>query len=185
MAAKFDTTSFIGALKNGGARTNLMWCKTAASGISGLDTAFPFLCKASNIPGSTITALEVPYFGRNVKIAGESREFAPLTTIVVNDEDLKIYKGMYSWFEKFNGAKTNKAASGLFGTRSSYTCTVSLEMYKKDGSLDQKWDFYNAWPSNVSAIDLNWDSVNTIQEFTIDWQYDYYLHGQAKIDNTV
>ena len=71
MAAKFDTTSFIGALKNGGARTNLMWCKTAASGISGLDTAFPFLCKASNIPGSTITALEVPYFGRNVKIAGD------------------------------------------------------------------------------------------------------------------
>ena len=49
---------------------------------------------------------------------------------------------------------------------------------------DVKWDFYNAWPSNVSAIDLNWDSVNTIQEFTIDWQYDYYLHGQAKIDNT-
>ena len=54
-------------------------------------------------------------------------------------------------------------------------------MYKKDGSVDQKWDFYNDWPSNVSAIDLNWDSVNTIQEFTIDWQYDYYLHDKAKI----
>ena len=89
---------------------------------------------------------------------------------------------MYTWFEKFNGAKSNKATTGLFATRSAYTCTVSLEMYKKDGKLDQKWDFHNAWPSNVSAIDLNWDSVNTIQEFTIDWQYDYYLHAQAKID---
>ena len=91
---------------------------------------------------------------------------------------------MYSWFEKFNGAVSNKATTNLFSSRASYTTTVSLEMYKKDGSVDQKWDFYNAWPSNVSAIDLNWDSVNTIQEFTIDWQYDYYLHGQAKIDNT-
>ena len=39
----------------------------------------------------------------------------------------------------------------------------------------------NCWPANMSSIDLNWDSVNTIQEFTVDWQYDYYYHGQANI----
>ena len=54
-------------------------------------------------------------------------------------------------------------------------------MYKKDGTKDQDWVFVNCWPSNMSSIDLNWDSVNTIQEFTVDWQYDYYYHGQANI----
>jgi len=180
--ATFDVATFTKALKGGRARTNLMWANIlgAPTSFTGA-TDFPYMCKASNIPGSTITAIEVPYFGRNVKVAGESREFAPLTTTVVNDENMKIYKGMIKWCETFNASRHNSATKALFANRAAYTATVKLEMYKKDGSADQQWFFYNCWPSNMSAIDLNWDSVNTIQEFTIDWQYDYYLHDGAKI----
>ena len=178
----FNVVDFTTAIRSGGARTNLMWAKIT-SPTTGMDNIFSYLCKASNIPGSTITPIEVPYFGRNVKVAGESREFAPLTTTVVNDEDAAIYKAMVKWFEKFNQAKGNVAEASLFNSRANYTATITLEMYKKEGGSnpDQDWVFHNAWPSNMSAIDLNWDSVNTIQEFTIDWQYDYYLHGQASI----
>ena len=123
----------------------------------------------------------MPYFGRNVKVAGESREFAPLTTTVVNDEGQEILLKMNKWMSDLNGADTNVSKGGLFASRTSYTCDIELEMYKKDGTKDQNWNFINCWPSNISAIDLNWDSVNTIQEFTIDWQYDYYYHTQAKI----
>ena len=57
----------------------------------------------------------------------------------------------------------------------------TLKTYKKDGVVDQTWKFIGAWPSNVSAIDLSWDSGNTIQEFTVDWQYDYYTHAEANV----
>ncbi len=178
--ADFNVNTFTSKLKGGGARTNLMWVKMSNSTYAGLGD-WTYLCKASNIPASTITAIEVPYFGRNVKVAGESREFAPLTTTVVNDEGHAIYKGMTTWMADLNSPEGNKTKSGLFASRSSYCCDIELEMYKKDGAKDQNWNFINCWPSNISAIDLNWDSVNTIQEFTIDWQYDYYYHDQAKI----
>jgi hypothetical protein len=181
MASKFNVDAFTSALEHGGARTNLM-SVSMDSPSGGIKKAnFTFMCKASNIPGSTLTPIEVPYFGRNVKLAGESREFAPLTTTVVNDEGREIYVGMVAWMKDLNDPKLNKTKKGLFGSRISYCTDIQLKMYKKDGDTDQSWDFINCWPSNMSAIDLNWDSVNTIQEFTIDWQYDYYLHSQAKI----
>ena len=180
--ADFNVTAFTKSMSGGGARTNLMMCKVEGKPVTNLSSgAFSYMCKAANVPGSTLTAIEVPYFGRNVKVAGESREFAPLTTTVVNDESMDIYKVMVEWFESFSGAQSNKATKDLFKTRSDYTATITLDMYKKDGEKDQEWKFLNCWPSNMSAIDLSWDTVNTIQEFTIDWQYDYYLHKEAKI----
>ena len=179
--ADFNVDSFTSALKGGGARTNLMWAKMTNSTYLTNGGDFTYMCKATNIPASTITAIDVPYFGRNVKVAGESREFAPLTTTVVNDEGHVILAAMTAWMEDLNGATTNATKKNLFASRTSYTCDIELEMYKKDGTKDQNWNFINCWPSNISAIDLNWDSVNTIQEFTIDWQYDYYYHTQAKI----
>ena len=173
-------------LKDGGARPNLFEVQITKVGTGALTAAlqgkpFTFLCKAAAIPAQTIATIEVPYFGRNVKVAGESREFAPLTTTVVNDEDLGIYKNFVGWFEKFNAAQSNKATKALYSARAKYTTTVTLQMFKKDGDVDQEWTFKGAWPSNMSAIDLNWDTVNTIQEFTVDWQYDYYLHAKANI----
>jgi hypothetical protein len=176
----FNVNTFTSKLKGGGARTNLMWCTMTNNTYGGLKK-WQYMCKASQIPASTITAIEVPYFGRMVKVAGESREFGPLTTTVVQDEGYEIYGGMVAWLEDLNGAATNTTKTNLFSSRSSYTADITLEMYKKDGTSDQKWKFINCWPSNMSAIDLNWDTVNTIQEFTIDWQYDYYLHDQANI----
>ena len=179
--ADFNVNTFTSKLKGGGARTNLMWCTmTAPQVIAGMSN-LTYLCKASQIPASTITAVEVPYFGRNVKVAGESREFSPMTTTVVQDEGYAIYNGLVDWMSKMNGAMSNKSQSGLFANRGAYTTQITLSMYKKDGTKDQDWVFVNCWPSNMSSIDLNWDSVNTIQEFTVDWQYDYYYHGQANI----
>ena len=181
--ADLNVNAFISKLTGGGARTNLMRCAIGKGDAtqSFASSSFSYMCKASNIPGSTLTPIEVPYFGRNVKVAGESREFAPLTTTVVNDEDLGIYKNFVGWFEKFNAAQSNKATKALYSARAKYTTTVTLQMFKKDGDVDQEWTFKGAWPSNMSAIDLNWDTVNTIQEFTVDWQYDYYLHAKANI----
>ena len=179
--ATFAVDTFTSKLKGGGARTNLMWVKMTNMSYSANFKNWTYLCKASQIPASTITAIDVAYFGRNVKVAGESREFTPLTTTVVNDEGYEIYKGMTKWMNDLNGDASNTTKAGLFASRASYCSDISLQMYKKDGNEDQEWKFINCWPSNVSAIDLNWDSVNTIQEFTIDWQYDYYYHPEAGI----
>lgn len=179
----FRISTFTSKLVGGGARTNLMEMSLGSVPGGGSTADWVYMCKASQIPPSTITPIEVPYFGRNVKVAGESREFPALSTTVVNDEGHKLKAALEIWMATFNGHMDNKAEAGRFSSRPNYTRQMTLTMFKKDGSKDQEWKFQGCWPSNISAIDLNWDSGNQIQEFTVDWQYDYYTHAQAGTTN--
>jgi len=179
----FRISNFTSKLVGGGARTNLMEMELPNVPGGGSVTEWKFMCKASQIPPSTITPIEVPYFGRNVKVAGESREFPALSTTVVNDEGHKLKAALEIWMATFNGHTSNKAEANRFSSRNNYTVQLILKMFRKDGAEDQVWKFEGCWPSNISAIDLNWDSGNQIQEFTVDWQYDYYTHAQAGTTN--
>ena len=37
-----------------------------------------------------------------------------------------------------------------------------------------RYNLVGAWPSAVSAIDLAWDSNDTLETFDITWQYQYW-----------
>jgi tetrahydromethanopterin S-methyltransferase subunit B len=37
-----------------------------------------------------------------------------------------------------------------------------------------KYKFYDIFPTNVSAIDLSYDSSDTIEEFTVEFQVQYW-----------
>ena len=171
--ADFRISTFTSKLIGGGARTNLMEMTLGTVPGGGATSDWKYLCKGAQIPPSMLTPIEVPYFGRNIKVAGESREFPALSTTVVNDEGHTLKAALEKWMVLLNGH--------IFSSRSKYTTQMTLKMFKKDGEKDQEWKIIGAWPSNISAIDLSWDSGNTIQEFTVDWQYDYYTHEQANI----
>ena len=36
------------------------------------------------------------------------------------------------------------------------------------------YDFYGIFPTNISAIDLSYDTADTIEEFTVEFQVDYW-----------
>ena len=178
--ANFSIDQFTSQLSGGGARTNLFQLALTRTNL----TDFQYMCKATQVPASTIGMIEVPYFGRNIKIAGDSREFTQLTTTVVNDEGMVLKRELETWMQDFNHASDNTAKTGYLGNRSSYTETLTLTSFKKDGAEDQTWEFKGCWPSNISAIDLNWDTIDTLQEIVVDWQYDYFTHAQAGITSS-
>ena len=57
------------------------------------DAKLPFMAQAAQIPASTVGTIEVPYFGRKIKIAGD-RTFAEWTVTIINDEDFLIRNAM-------------------------------------------------------------------------------------------
>ena len=187
--AGFNISTFQTKLAGGGARPNLFLVRLTAypaavvAGSRPASSDFSFMCKAvSGLPSSTIGTIDVPYFGRLVRYAGD-REFAEITTTVINDEDYKIRNMTDNWMNGINGASSNKPRTGVSAASSTFTATMEIDTFKKSGVLDQTYSFKNCWPSNVSTIDLNWDSVNTIQEFTITWQYNYFEHDNSFISS--
>ena len=60
-----------------------------------------------------------------------------------------------------------KSASDLGATDSTATAGTGLVPA-------YTYDFFGIFPTNISAIDLSYDTADTIEEFTVEFQVDYW-----------
>src|SRR6056300_1964549 len=128
----FNVNEFAGALKSGGARPSLFQVQIT-NPINGVaDAQVPFLCKAAQIPEATLSAIEVPYYGRNIKLAG-TRTFAEWSPTIINDEDFAIRNAMEQWSNAINSFQGN--ISDVASSPSLYKANAQVTQYGKDGSI--------------------------------------------------
>ena len=167
----FNVNDFAGALKGGGARSSLFQVQIT-NPINGVaDSQVSFMVKAAQIPASTLGTVEVPYFGRQIKLAG-NRTYAEWAPTIINDEDFAIRNAMEQWSHSINSAQGNLNTAG--GTAPSlYKANAQVTQFGKDGSILRVYNFVGLYPSEVGAIDLAWDNEG-IQEYGVTFQYDYW-----------
>jgi hypothetical protein len=95
---------FKSKLVGGGARPNMFKATVNFPGFAGGEVELTsFLIKAAALPASTIGAINVPFRGRQVIIAGD-RTFEPWTITVINDTDFKVRNAFERWM---NGNKSS------------------------------------------------------------------------------
>jgi len=169
-------------LVSGGARPNLfdVVINKAPGSIAGQVMApeFKMLCKIASIPPSTMGVVEVPYFGRMVKVPG-NRTFDNISVTVINDEDFKLRNGFENWMDQMNAHVNNDSAppNSILGS-------MIVTQYGRSGLANPLggvggWVFTNMFPVNLSEIALDWGSNDTIEEFTVDFAYDYWEHAAS------
>ena len=171
------------ALNNSGARANLFDVTIAGATVAGLSPSeFNFSCKGAAIPAMAVGVVEVPYFGRMVKVPG-NKTFENWTTTVINDEGFEIRNAFEKWIAAMGTHKENVVSigGGTTGGLSSLYGSASVSQYAKAGSVLQTWSFVNIFPVNMSEIALEWGSNDAIEEFTIEFAYDYWTHGSIVV----
>ena len=177
----FNVNSFRQNMLGDGARPNLFEVQLKLNSelrgiVPGADTAaqqMTFMCKAAQIPGSTLGVVNVPYFGREVKFAG-NRTFADWTVTVINDENFRIR----NFFESYmNAINTHGSNIRLLQTPSSYVTSATVFQYAKNGTTLAAYDFFDMFPTDLSAIDLDWGSNDAIEEFTVNFTYSYWTRA--------
>lgn len=169
----FNITDFKTHMHHDGARPNLF--KVTLTG-GGNDSAFiksdvadSFVIRTSSLPGSTLGTVVVPYFGREVKFAG-NRTFADWTVTVINDEHFSLRGRLEAWMSNINAHETNKRI------KSSYAVTASVAQLSKTGAdaALRTYTFKNLFPIDLSEITLDWGDNDSIEEFTCTFAYDYW-----------
>ncbi len=167
----FNIRDFRSELRGQGARPNLFEVRVDSHFFGGQEAdKFRFMCKGASIPGGDIGVAEVAYFGRNIKLPG-NRVYAEWTTTVINDEDFLTHHGITSWMDKINQFEAND-----YVNRDSIDQRVPAEVdqYGKGGDIIHSVKMWNFWPSSISGIDLNWETNDSVEDFTVTWQYDYW-----------
>ena len=135
------------------------------------------MCKSAALPGSNLGVIEVPFRGRTVKIAGD-RTFDTWTVTFFNDKDFKLRAFFEEWANKINTHEANTSELFVPNSSTGYTADLKVKQLEKDdtttGSILRQYTLFYCFPTNVSQIDLAYDSNDQIEEFTVEWQYSYF-----------
>ena len=171
----FSITAFRSALA-GGARPNLFRFQFGAlpSGVS--LTGADVLIKAGAIPGYTLGVIEVPFRSRRIKVPGD-RTYAEWTATIVNDGDQNIRKFFDNWLKYINNP--NGAEDIRTTGDDDYRTVIEIAHMKTNGLKSRVYQLVDAFPTDVSAIDVSYDNTDAIQEFTVTFQYHYVTVGDT------
>jgi hypothetical protein len=137
------------------------------------------LCKSAALPASALGVIEVPFRGRTVKISGD-RTFDTWSPTFFNDKDLKVRSYFEQWLETMNTHNGNNAPKFRPSTDATagYMATVRVKQLEKNatekGTILRQYTLHHAFPTNVSQIDLGYDSNDQISEFSVEFQYSYW-----------
>ena len=175
-----NISDFKSKLIGGGARPNLFEVEltTLPDGVTGWDAdSFQFLCKAAALPAQNIASIDVPFRGRIFKVAGD-RTIDTWTVTVINDEDFVLRSAFENWTQQIADLSTNLGATdpsaymtnakvfqlGRGSTKASNTSAGNENVVLKE------YEFIDIFPTSVSAIDLSYDTGDTIEEYTVEFQ---------------
>ena len=170
---------FKSALIGGGARPNLFEVELTSipQGVEWSAENFRYMCKAASLPAQNIAAIDVPFRGRIFKVAGD-RTIDTWTVTIINDEGFALRNAFEEWTELIARLSNNLGATdpseymtnakvfqlGRGSTSSSKDSTGETNVVLKE------YEFIDIFPTNVSAIDVSYDTGDTIEEFTVEFQ---------------
>jgi hypothetical protein len=169
--AVLGVDDFKAKLRGGGARPNLFKATLNFPAYAGGDVELTsFLCKAAQLPSSTIDTIAVPFRGRAMQIAGDRPAFAPWSVTIINDTDFSVRNAFERWMNGINGHVTN---TGLTNP-TDYQADMFVDQLDRDGESLKRYFFRGAFPTSMSAIELSYDTVGAIEEFTVEFQVQYW-----------
>jgi hypothetical protein len=200
-------TGFKERLAGGGARPNLFEVEIPSfpAGIQNLwgtgagqeAETFKFLCKAANLPASNINPIDVPFRGRILKVAGD-RTIDPWTVTIINDEDFKLRTAFELWMNTISKLENNTGATnpdsymtnalvhqlGRGANNNRFSENNSDAINGSNITPLRTYMFHYIFPTNIGPIDLSYDSADTIEEYTVEFQVQYWSAGSSQDNNS-
>ena len=179
--ADFSISKFRSAIKSG-SRPNLFRIDvTAPTGVPSLTSIYTSLVRSAALPSATIGTIELPMNGgRRFKLGGD-RVFSEWTSTVLNDDNYTLRSSLEAWQNQM--VFTNYEVDTALGNRSAadtglYGTVLIYQLDEKGASVPNgSYRLVNCWPSDISAIDLSYDTTDAVEDFTVTWTYDYYDNG--------
>ena len=184
-------STFAAQLKQAGARASLFEVTMtgrqplAASGDAGAGAQaatsdIKFMCRATTIPGLTITPITTQYFGREIKTPGEM-EFADWSITILNDNNMRVRRMLEVWSDMINSHGDN-----IFNAKNTYTASdagawpwtgsATITQFNKTGESTQKYIMKECWPTSIDPIDMSYDNTGTLQEYGATFALNYWEH---------
>ena len=171
-------SDFVGNFQSGGYRPNLYrveFLQRPAIMQNSIKTSY--LCKSASLPPSNIGLADVNYMGRKIKIAGD-RDFPSWTTSFYEDLDMVNRQSFERWSSYISSHESNVG----YVEPLKYYADIRLHLLShENGKPFRTYTLINAFPTEIGEIDLAYDANDTIGEFSVTWEYNYWTVSDPTI----
>jgi hypothetical protein len=133
-----------------------------------------FLCRAASLPASTIETISIPYRGRPVNFAGE-RSFQPWTVSIYNDTTFNIRNALEQWQSGIQQYNTTNGRTNP----TDYQVDLSVHQLDRNGATIKSYKFTDSFPTNIGAITLDYEQQNAIEQFDVEFVYNFFTSNEG------
>lgn len=174
MAFQKSIQDFKSILQGGGVRSTmfqveLVFPPNTTADNNQITTEGTFLIKTAQLPQSNVKNIAVPFRGRQLKVTGD-RDYADWGVTVLNDTTFGLRKAFEKWSEICQNMNYVLGANTL----NEYFSNAIVRQLDRDGNQLRAYRFEGIWPTEVGAIDLSFDSSDTVEEFPVNFVVQYW-----------
>ena len=125
--------------------------------------ALEFFCTSAQLPGFQLNEVLMQIPGKSTYVHGDNLNYDPLALRALCDEELLVYKELFSWM------KNN------LGSDAPLKEDIILQIYGASGNLKHQIQFVGAHPTSVTGLDFNTQNTS-VEYMSIDVaiRYDYF-----------
>ena len=138
--------------------------------VGGLPSKLEYLCKSTSLPSKAVSMIEIPYLNMKYKVAGVNT-FENLSMTIMMDTDMQVRTSIELWLEDM---RTNDAMFGQ--TPAEYQKTAQIDLLDPNsGDPIAQYEYENIFPINLGAVELAFESGDSIAEFTCEFAYSHWI----------
>ena len=118
---------------------------------------------------TTLGEIPVNFRGHILKLAGD-RTFEDWSVTIINDSEFSARSSLEAWQQDIQ-----ELDSGVGMASNDYLLSRAfVEQLGKDDAVLARYEFFNMYPKNIAAIELNYETVDALEEFTVDFTYSHW-----------
>ena len=167
-----NINDFKAKLAGGGARANQFKVTMPFPGyaqVGGEIEDLAFLCTTAQIPAMNVGLVNVPFRGRQIKIAGD-RTFADWSITVLNDTNFKLRNAFERWQNGINNMTDNEGLSNPVD----YQVDAFVDQLDRNGSTLKTYTLRGSFPTTLAPIDLSYSDNSAVETFSCTFRYQYF-----------
>ena len=124
---------------------------------------------SSEFPPAQLGKLIVAFRGRQLKIAGD-RTFENWNVTVIQESTMEVRNSFERWL---NGINEHVNGTGLVNPVD-YQADMLVEQLDRNDNVIKAVNIRGAFPVNLGAIELSYETTDALAEYTIEWAYQYW-----------
>jgi hypothetical protein len=143
-----------------------------------LSETIRYRCESTELPGRTIATIDDQSTGTTKKF-GYDVTYNDITMNLIASEDMNERYLIEKWIDNIvrpSSHNSNSGSGGLLKYYDDYAKgTVVIRQLDNDGDTTvAQYTLHEAYPIQLSAMNLNWAEFDTYQRFSVTMTYRYY-----------